>query len=93
MFIMMTSVDRPKETIRRGALMKMLQQNALTLPLFISSKVEEKPPPLCGAIPAENNYVAKVIIIFIIPKLSRTFNSRANQLLVWRYGGCIGQRS
>lgn len=39
--------------------MKMLQQNALTLPLFIG-KEEEKPPPLCGAIPAEPNYVAKV---------------------------------
>lgn len=51
--------DRPKEALRRGALMKMLQQNALTLPLFIG-KEEEKPPPLCGAIPAEPNYVAKV---------------------------------
>lgn len=51
--------ERPKEALRRGALMKMLQQNALTLPLFIS-KEDEKPPPLCGAIPAEPNYVAKV---------------------------------
>lgn len=39
--------------------MKMLQQNALTLPLFIG-KEDEKPPPLCGAVPAEPNYVAKV---------------------------------
>jgi SAGA-associated factor 29 len=51
--------DRPKETIRRGALMKMLQQNALTLPLWIG-KVDEKPPPLCGATPAESTYIAKV---------------------------------
>ncbi|XP_013782250.1 SAGA-associated factor 29-like [Limulus polyphemus] len=50
--------ERPKETIRRGALMKMLQQNALTLPLWIP-KDDEKPPPLCGAVPAEPNYVAK----------------------------------
>lgn len=51
--------ERPKEALRRGALMKMLQQSALTLPLFIG-KEDEKPPPLCGAIPAEPNYVAKV---------------------------------
>uniref|UniRef100_A0A4D5R9X3 SAGA-associated factor 29-like protein n=1 Tax=Scolopendra viridis TaxID=118503 RepID=A0A4D5R9X3_SCOVI len=51
--------DRPKETIRRGALMKMLQQNALTLPLWIG-KIGEKPPPLCGAVPADSNYIAKV---------------------------------
>ncbi|CAM1154786.1 CCDC101 (predicted) [Pycnogonum litorale] len=51
--------DRPKETIRRGALMKMLQQSALTLPLFIG-KIGEDPPPLCGAIQAEPNYIAKV---------------------------------
>ncbi|XP_077487238.1 SAGA-associated factor 29 isoform X1 [Amblyomma americanum] len=51
--------ERPKEALRRGALMKMLQQNALTLPLFIG-KEDEKPPPLCGAIPAEPNYAAKV---------------------------------
>ncbi|XP_063244555.1 SAGA-associated factor 29 isoform X2 [Bacillus rossius redtenbacheri] len=48
-----------KETIRRGALMKMLHNSAQTLPLFVS-KLGEKPPPLCGAIPAEPTYVAKV---------------------------------
>lgn len=47
-----------KETIRRGALMKMLQISAQTLPLFVS-KAGEKIPPLCGSIPADNNYVAK----------------------------------
>ncbi|KAF4526134.1 hypothetical protein B566_EDAN012445 [Ephemera danica] len=48
-----------KETIRRGALMKMLQISAQTLPLFVG-KPGEKPPALCGAVPAEPNYVAKV---------------------------------
>jgi SAGA-associated factor 29 len=50
-----------KETaIRRGALMKMLQQSALTLPLFIAKSADEKVPGLCGAIPAEPNHVGKV---------------------------------
>lgn len=48
-----------KETIRRGALMKSLQTAAQTMPLWIG-KPGDKPPPLCGAIPAEFNYVAKV---------------------------------
>ncbi|KAK4884324.1 hypothetical protein RN001_000595 [Aquatica leii] len=48
-----------KETIRRGAWMKMLLSSAQALPLFVS-KIDEKPPPLCGAIPAEPNYFAKV---------------------------------
>lgn len=48
-----------KEAIRRGALMKMVQISAQTLPLFVS-KLGEKVPPLCGAIPAESNYIAKV---------------------------------
>jgi SAGA-associated factor 29 len=35
-----------KETaIRRGALMKRLQQNALTLPLFIGKTAEDTAPP------------------------------------------------
>ncbi|XP_064620378.1 SAGA-associated factor 29-like isoform X2 [Lineus longissimus] len=50
--------DRPKQIMRRGVLMTMLQQNASTLPLWIG-KPGEKPPPLCGAVPADNNYVAK----------------------------------
>lgn len=53
------NAERPKETLRRGALMKMLQQSGVTLPLWIGRK-HETPPPLCGAIPAEPNYVAKV---------------------------------
>lgn len=47
-----------KETIRRGALMKMLEVSAQTLPLFVS-KVGERIPPLCGAIPADSSYIAK----------------------------------
>ncbi|XP_064612708.1 SAGA-associated factor 29-like [Liolophura sinensis] len=50
--------DRPKQILRRGVLMTMLQQNAVTLPLWVS-KPGEKPPQLCGAVPADNNYVAK----------------------------------
>ncbi|XP_018328883.1 SAGA-associated factor 29-like isoform X2 [Agrilus planipennis] len=48
-----------KETIRRGACMKMLASSGQTLPLFVG-KIGEEPPPLCGAIPAEPNYYAKV---------------------------------
>ena len=48
-----------KETIRRGALMKMLQSSAQTLPLWVG-KLGEKAPPLCGAVPAEPTYIAKV---------------------------------
>lgn len=48
-----------KETIRRGALMKMLQSSAQTLPLWVG-KMGEKAPPLCGAVPAEPTYIAKV---------------------------------
>ncbi|XP_059479569.1 SAGA-associated factor 29 [Neocloeon triangulifer] len=47
-----------KETIRRGALMKMLQISAQTLPLWVGMP-GEKPPPLCGCTPAEANHVAK----------------------------------
>ena len=52
-----------KETIRRGALMKMLQVSAQTLPLWIS-KNGHQAPPLCGAIPADPTYVAKVKFYF-----------------------------
>ena len=46
-----------KETIRRGALMKMLATSAETIPLWVG-KENEAPPPLAGAIPPEPNYVA-----------------------------------
>lgn len=63
-----------KETIRRGALMKMLLNCAQTLPLWIGN-FGEKPPPLCGAVAPEQNYVAKVCggvygwVYFRIPSL------------------------
>ncbi|PVD33103.1 hypothetical protein C0Q70_08552 [Pomacea canaliculata] len=50
--------DRPKQIMRRGVLMTMLQQNAVTLPLWVS-KPGEKPPPLCGAVPADSNYICR----------------------------------
>lgn len=50
--------DRPKQIMRRGVLMTLLQQNAVTLPLWVS-KPGEKPPPLCGAVPADSSYVCK----------------------------------
>lgn len=47
-----------KETsIRRGALMKMLQSSAQTMPLFIPRSRNEKAPSLCGCIPAESNEI------------------------------------
>jgi len=49
-----------KETIRRGALMKMLLNTAQTLPLYVGRTPGAKPPPLCGAIPAEPTYIAKM---------------------------------
>ncbi|XP_076619349.1 SAGA-associated factor 29 [Colletes latitarsis] len=49
-----------KETIRRGALMKMLLSTAQTLPLYVGKTPGAKPPPLCGAIAAEPTYIAKM---------------------------------
>jgi len=48
----------PKQVLRRGALMQLLQQSAVTLPLWIG-KPSEAPPPLCGAVPAGSDYIAK----------------------------------
>uniref|UniRef100_A0AAV2KIM3 SAGA-associated factor 29 n=1 Tax=Knipowitschia caucasica TaxID=637954 RepID=A0AAV2KIM3_KNICA len=50
--------DPPRKTMRRGVLMTLLQQSAMTLPLWIG-KPGESPPPLCGATPASSDYVAK----------------------------------
>ncbi|XP_039252328.1 SAGA-associated factor 29-like [Styela clava] len=50
--------DQPRKTMRRGVLMSMLQKSAQTLPLWIG-KPDEKPPPLCGAIPSSVDYIAK----------------------------------
>ena len=48
-----------KENIRRAAHMKMLAISAQTIPLWVGQEGEE-PPPLCGAVPADPNYVAKI---------------------------------
>uniref|UniRef100_UPI00358F9140 SAGA-associated factor 29 isoform X1 n=2 Tax=Myxine glutinosa TaxID=7769 RepID=UPI00358F9140 len=53
-----SSVDVPRKTMRRGVLMSLLQQAALTLPLWIG-KPNERPPPLCGAVSAAGDYVAR----------------------------------
>lgn len=45
--------------VRRGALMKILQQSASSLPLFIPETLGEPAPHLCGRIPADQSYVAK----------------------------------
>ncbi|XP_044869266.1 SAGA-associated factor 29 isoform X2 [Mauremys mutica] len=50
--------EPPRKTMRRGVLMTLLQQSAMTLPLWIG-KPGDRPPPLCGAIPAASDYVAK----------------------------------
>lgn len=51
--------NQPTGGVRRGALMKILQQSASALPLFIPDRVDEKAPPLCGCMPADQSYVAK----------------------------------
>lgn len=51
--------SQPTGGVRRGALMKILQQSASALPLFIPERIGELAPPLCGCIPADQSYVAK----------------------------------
>ncbi|XP_014813388.1 PREDICTED: SAGA-associated factor 29 homolog [Calidris pugnax] len=53
-----SEAEPPRKTMRRGVLMTLLQQSAMTLPLWIG-KPGEKPPPLCGAVPAAGDYVAR----------------------------------
>ncbi|XP_040560645.1 SAGA-associated factor 29 isoform X4 [Gallus gallus] len=53
-----SDAEPPRKTMRRGVLMTLLQQSAMTLPLWIG-KPGDKPPPLCGAMPAAGDYVAK----------------------------------
>ncbi|KFM57408.1 hypothetical protein X975_19666, partial [Stegodyphus mimosarum] len=43
----------------KAALMSQILQNGISLPLWIG-KSTELPPPLCGAIPADPDYVAKI---------------------------------
>lgn len=56
--------------------MKMLQNCAQTLPLWIGNP-GEKPPPLCGATPPELNYIGKVCSEASIP---------ANKPIFYRLG-------
>lgn len=51
--------SQPSGGVRRGALMKILQQSASALPLFIPERSDEQAPPLCGCIPADQSYVAQ----------------------------------
>lgn len=65
-----------KQTIRRTELLDLLQRDAKTLPLFVS-RYGEVPPPLCGAVPAENNYISKAIhhlFFFIIEEIKGNNN-------------------
>eukprot|EP00090_Calanus_glacialis_P037152 TRINITY_DN6371_c0_g1_i1.p1 TRINITY_DN6371_c0_g1~~TRINITY_DN6371_c0_g1_i1.p1 ORF type:complete len:290 (-),score=115.10 TRINITY_DN6371_c0_g1_i1:82-951(-) len=48
-----------KENIRRAAHMKMLANNAQTIPLWVGQEGEQ-PPQLCGAVQADQNYVANM---------------------------------
>lgn len=48
-----------KENIRRAAHMKMLANSAQTIPLWVGQEGEQ-PPQLCGAIQADQNYVANM---------------------------------
>lgn len=60
--------------------MKMLSSSAQTLPLYVS-KIGEKPPPLCGAVPADPNYVAKVCVL-----VNLSYNIKAtifSRLVIW----------
>ncbi|XP_070940449.1 SAGA-associated factor 29-like [Macaca nemestrina] len=50
--------EPPRKTMRRGVLMTLLQQSAMTLPLWIG-KPGDKPPLRCGAVPASGDYVAR----------------------------------
>jgi len=46
-----------KENIRRAAHMKMLANSAQTIPLWVGQEGDQ-PPQLCGAVSADQNYVA-----------------------------------
>lgn len=50
--------EERRKGMRRGVLMSMLQQNAVNLPVW-DSIMDESPPPLCGAIPADSNYICQ----------------------------------
>ncbi|CAF0735560.1 unnamed protein product [Brachionus calyciflorus] len=49
---------KPSLNMRRGVLMSILQQAALTLPLWVG-EIGQSAPPLCGSIPPESQYICK----------------------------------
>lgn len=74
-----------KETsIRRGALMKMLQSVAQTMPLFIPRNRRDSIPALCGCIPAESSYLAKagdLVAALIKPAEEQPTGDESNWIL------------
>lgn len=54
-----------KEAFGKGMLFNMLDNLAQAIPLFVGRR-GEKAPPLCGAIPADPNYIAKVNYFYIL---------------------------
>ncbi|XP_067933458.1 SAGA-associated factor 29-like [Watersipora subatra] len=50
------SMEPKAPAMRRGILMSMIHKDAANLPLWHPTK-NEKPPPLCGCVPADSNYV------------------------------------
>lgn len=50
--------DERRKGMRRGVLMSMLQQNAVNLPVW-DSIMDESPPALCGAMPADSSYICE----------------------------------
>ncbi|XP_077292712.1 SAGA-associated factor 29 [Arctopsyche grandis] len=77
-----------KETIGCGALMKMLLNSAQTLPLFVG-KPGERAPPLCGAVPADGNYIAKSGDM--VAALVRVSDKEENWILAEVVGWSISQ--
>lgn len=56
------AVEKPKPPgMRRGVLMTLLQKEAVLLPVWqpANSRLDSKPPPLCGAIPADPAHVVE----------------------------------
>lgn len=56
----MSQMSTNQFNVRKELLMKVLNDRANSLPLFIGKTLMEKAPPLCGSIAAESNYTAKV---------------------------------
>lgn len=80
--------------IHKGALMKMLQVSAQTLPLWVGELNGSKPPPpLCGAVPADPNYIAKVNafnIFFYNSIIFHIFFYTSNGKCIYTHPGILG---